>query len=109
MKQIVAVIQPFKLTKVRNALRQLKDFPGMTITRSEGFGNHGSDATPRNIKDELTDFSPRVRLIIVSPEPQVEEIVHTIMETADSGQHGAGLIWVTPVEQFYKLGSAHKE
>lgn len=104
MKQIVAVIQPFKLTKVRNALRQLKDFPGLTITRAEGFGQHTIDASAKNIKAELTDFTPRVRLIIVAAEQQVDEIVRTIMETADTGQPGAGLVWVTPVEQFYKLG-----
>lgn len=107
MKQIVAVIQPFKLTKVRNALRLIKNFPGMTVTRSEGFGQEDVHSDHHNIRAELTDFSPKIRLIIVSPAELVDEIVAVIRDTADTGQPGAGLIWVSPIEQCYKLGRHH--
>lgn len=107
MKQIVAVIQPFKLTKVRNALRHIKNFPGMTVTRSEGFGQEITHSDHKNIRAELTDFSPKVRIIIISPVEMVDEIVAVIRETADTGQTGAGLIWVSPVDQIYKLGRHH--
>lgn len=106
MKEIKAIVQPFKLTKLRNALRHIAHFPGMSVTRVEGFGHLHEDGQPHSIKEELTDFSPKVRIEIVAPDHQVEEIVRILTETAHTGQKGDGLVWVTAVEQFAKISHA---
>lgn len=103
MKEIKAVVQPFKLTKIRNALRQIQDFPGMSITKAEGFGHLHDDASAHTVKAELTDFSPKIRLEIIAPDDRVDEIVRVLMDVAHTGQKGDGLIWITPIEHAIKI------
>lgn len=95
MKEIKAIVQPFKLTKVRNALRQLPGFPGMTVTKVDGCSSAAS--AEHDIKSELTDFSPKVRIEIVAEDHLVDAILHTLAEAAHTGQKGEGLVWVTEV------------
>lgn len=102
MKEIKAIIQPFKLAKVRNALRHIPGFPGMTVSKCEGFGHH-HDVDTRNIKADLTDYSAKIRLEILTDDTMVEAIVPVLIEAANTGQDGAGLVWVTEVAHYQKL------
>ncbi|MCX7106633.1 MAG: P-II family nitrogen regulator [Methylococcales bacterium] len=89
MKEIRAFIQPHKLGQVTMALLEVPGFPGMTVIDCNGFGRertqHGQDYKP---------FMPKKRLEIFAPDSLVEIIFETIMETAYSGQHGDGKVYI---------------
>lgn len=103
MKEIKAVIQPGKLARVREALRRLADFPGMTVTRAEGAGYHPDKPMPGGVKSELADYSHKVRIEIVSPDEMVERLTSLIREACHTGQPGDGVVWVTPVESVQRI------
>jgi len=103
MKEIKAVIQPGMLARVREAFRRLPDFPGMTVSRAEGSGYRPDKTGPVGVKSELTDYSPKVRIEIVSTDEIAERIMSLIMETCHTGQPGDGIVWVTPVERLQRI------
>jgi len=102
MKEIKAVVQPSRLPKIRGAFRHVKDFPGMTITKVEGC----SRALPherKSIREELTEFSPKVRIEIVAPDNMVEGILQVLVETSSTGQRGDGIVWVTEAQRMIRI------
>lgn len=103
MKEIKAVIQPARLPRVREAFRHLSDFPGMTVTKSEGSGYHPDKPNPPGIKSELTDYSAKVRIEIVAADDQVDKLVTIIREQCRTGRPGDGVVWVTPVDSFARI------
>lgn len=103
MKEIKAVIQPGRLSRLREAVRRLPDFPGMTVSRAEGSGYHPQKPASAGIKGELTDFSAKVRIEIVAPDEQVEALCALVREACHTGQAGDGVVWVVPVERFGRL------
>ena len=103
MKEIKAVVQPFRLAKIREACRKVPGFPGMTVYKVEGSGYHPGQPAAAGIKGELTDYSAKVRLEIVSPDEQVESLLSILHEVCHTGQPGDGVAWVTPVEYFRRL------
>lgn len=98
MKEIKAVIRPNKLPALRDALRAIPGFPGMTISKAEGCSAPSRHA-PHNIKDELTDYTPKVRIEIVADDEVAEVVVDRIIAIATTGHIGDGLVWVTPIER----------
>jgi nitrogen regulatory protein P-II 1 len=103
MKEIKAIIQPSRLSRVRDALRKIRGFPGMTITAAEGCSDVEDSKLPKRAAEELIEFSPKVRIEIVSPDEHVDELVQVIRELCYSGQRGDGIIWVTSVDSFKRL------
>lgn len=102
MKEIKAIVQPARLAKIRSSLRNIKAFPGMTIAKVEGCGHHVSP--PHNdVRQELTDYSPKIYIEIVSPDELVEGILQILVEVGHTGQVGDGIVWVTPVERMIRL------
>lgn len=99
MKEIKAVIRPNKLAALRDALVSLPGFPGMTVARVEGCSAPARHVTKHSIKEELTDFSPKVRIEIVAPDDVAESIFQRITEVAKTGHYGDGLVWITEVER----------
>jgi nitrogen regulatory protein P-II 1 len=97
MKEIKAVIRPTKLNVVLDELQGVPGFPGMTVIKAEGCSAPARHDPPHTIKEELTDFSPKVRIEIVSPDDVADAIVERIMSVAGTGHIGDGLVWVTPV------------
>ena len=102
MKEIKAVIQPSKLPKLRSAFRHLKDFPGMTITKVEGCSRDAPQGR-KSIREELTEFSPKVRIEILAPDDLVEAILQILVEVSATGQRGDGIVWVTDAERMIRL------
>ncbi len=96
MKEIRAVIRPQKLPRLREVLRALPGFPGMTISKAVGCGATGRHA-PSNIREELTDFTDKLRIEIVAPDNMAEALVECIVQVASTGQTGDGLVWVVDV------------
>lgn len=102
MKEIKAIVQPSRLSKIRSALRNIKGFPGMTVTKVEGCGHHLAKPAV-GIREELTDFSPKVRIEMVTPDDLVEGVLQILVEVGHTGQVGDGIVWVTPTERMIRL------
>ncbi len=95
MKEIKAIIRPNKLSALRDALVALPGFPGMTVTKVEGCSAPSRHVARQRIKDELTDYSPTMRIEIVAPDDVAEVIFQRITEVAQTGHYGDGLVWIT--------------
>jgi nitrogen regulatory protein P-II 1 len=102
MKEIKAIIRPNKLAVLRDRLMQVPGFPGMTVAKVEGCSaparNH-----PGNLKEELIDFTPKIRIEIIAPDEIVEQLVECITHVSQTGQIGDGLVWVADVERAWFL------
>ncbi len=100
MKEIKAIIRPNKLPALREALRDLAGFPGMTVSKVEGLSAL-SRLTPvkSSIKNDLTDYTPKIRIEIVTSDELSDVIVDIIVTSVSTGQVGDGLVWVTPIER----------
>ena len=98
MKEIRAIIRPHKLARVREILRALPGFPGMSITPVAGCGA-SAHHSPQGIREELTDFSDKLRIEIVAPDEMVDLLVDHIVHVTATGQTGDGLVWVSNVER----------
>ena len=100
MKEIKAVIRPNKLAVLRDALVALPGFPGMTVTKVEGCSAPSRHVPARTkIKDDLTDYTSKVRVEIVAPDEVAEAVFMRITEVAQTGHYGDGLVWITDVEK----------
>jgi nitrogen regulatory protein P-II 1 len=97
MKEIKAVIRPNKLAALRDALVLVPGFPGMTVTKVDGCSAPARHVARHSIKDELTDFSPKVRIEIVVPDEDAEALFKCITEVAQTGHYGDGLLWMTDI------------
>ncbi|MES2013713.1 MAG: P-II family nitrogen regulator [Pseudomonadota bacterium] len=102
MKEIKAIVQPGRLPKIRSALRNIKGFPGMTVSKVEGCGHHLAKPS-LGIREELTDFSPKIRIEMVTPDELVEGVLQILVEVGHTGQVGDGIVWVTPTERMIRL------
>ena len=102
MKLITAVIKPFKLEDVKEALKG-SGVQGMTVTESRGFGRQRGHTEVYRGAEYQIDFVPKVQLEILAEEGIVERVVQTIIDTARTGTIGDGKIWVTPVESVYRI------
>jgi nitrogen regulatory protein P-II 1 len=103
MKEVKAVIQPGRLVRVREAVRHVPGFPGMTVTSAEGCSAIESGASRETIRSELTDYSPKVRVEVVCPDELVAPIVAAIRGATYTGQKGDGIVWVTDVVEMRRL------
>lgn len=102
MKEVKAIVQPHRLSKIRSALRNIKNFPGMTVTKVEGCGHHVAKP-PQGVREELTDYSPKIRVEMVVTDDLLEGILQILVEVGHTGQPGDGIVWVTPVERMIRL------
>lgn len=103
MKEIIAVIRPSRLHKVRDAFRTLSGFPGMSISHIEGCSSHAGAEQNDTLKKELTDFTKKVRIEIVADDEMVDDILRIIHQNAHTGHTGDGVLWVTEVRKFVRL------
>ncbi len=100
MKEIKAIIRPNKLPALRDALVTLPGFPGMTVTKVEGCSAPSRHVPAKvRIKDELTDYTPKVRVEIVAPDDVAEAIFQRITDVAQTGHYGDGLVWIADIEK----------
>jgi nitrogen regulatory protein PII len=95
MKIITAMVQPFMLDKITDALEAMEGFPGMTVTDVRGFGRRGGT---ENANAPFDVFVEKVRMEIVARDEMVERIVETIVRFAHTGNRGDGKVFVWPVE-----------
>ena len=100
MMEVKAVIRPNKLSALRSALLEIPDFPGMTVSKVEGC-SAPTRANKASIKDELTDYSAKVRIEIVCHAEIAELLMEKIVAVCQTGQVGDGVVWCTPVPKSY--------
>ena len=102
MKKIEAVIKPFKLDEVREALSEI-GVTGLTVTEVKGFGRQKGHTELYRGAEYVVDFLPKVKLELVVTEAQVEPAIEAIIKAARTGKIGDGKIFVTPVEQVVRI------
>ena len=102
MKLITAIIKPFRLDDVRNALAEL-GVQGMTVTEVKGFGRQRGHTELYRGAEYVVDFLPKSKVEIAAPDDQAEAIIEAIVAAARTGKVGDGKIFVTPLEQVVRI------
>ncbi|WP_415902554.1 P-II family nitrogen regulator [Neptuniibacter sp. QD29_5] len=102
MKMVSAVIKPFKLDDVREALSEI-GVQGITVTEVKGFGRQKGHTELYRGAEYVVDFLPKVRLDAAVSEEIVDQVVEAISNAAQTGKIGDGKIFVTPVEQVVRI------
>ena len=102
MKKVEAIIKPFKLDEVKESLSEI-GIHGMTVTEVKGFGRTGGKKEVYRGSAYVVDFVPKVRLEIVVTDDAAHQVVNTIMEAARTGRIGDGKIFVTSVDDVFRI------
>ena len=108
MKKIEAIIKPFKMDDVREALADV-NITGMTVTEVKGFGRQKGHTELYRGAEYMVDFLPKVKLEIVVADDDVERCVNSIVETAQTGKIGDGKIFVTSVERVVRIRTGEED
>ena len=107
MKLIVAVLKPFKLDEVKEALKAL-GIHGMTLTEAQGFGRQrGHTEVYRGAEYEV-EFVPKIRLEVVVDDAQVDDVANAIVDVAGTGKIGDGKVWILPVEEIIRVRTGER-
>lgn len=102
MKKVEAIIKPFKLDDVKEALTEV-GIQGITITEVKGFGRQKGHTEIYRGAEYLIDLLPKIKIEIVIPERQLREVVETIERSAKTGKIGDGKIFVTNIEEAVRI------
>ncbi|MHB1291329.1 MAG: P-II family nitrogen regulator [Sulfuricella sp.] len=102
MKKIEAIIKPFKLDEVREALHEI-GVTGLTVTEVKGFGRQKGHTELYRGAEYVVDFLPKVKIELVIATSQVEAAIDAIIKVARTGKIGDGKIFVTSVEQVVRI------
>ncbi len=102
MKKIEAIIQPFKLEPVKEALHNIS-VQGMTVTEVKGFGRQKGIREVYRGMEYQVDFLPKVKIEVIAPDDKAQAIVETIMNVARTGRIGDGKIFVYPVAEVIRI------
>jgi nitrogen regulatory protein P-II 1 len=107
MKKIEAIIKPFKLEEVKEALGEI-GITGMTVTEVKGFGRQKGHTETYRGSEYTMDFLPKIKIEVVLPEEQAEQAVDAIVKTARTGKIGDGKVFVTPVDEAIRIRTDEK-
>ncbi len=102
MKKIEAIVKPFKLDEVREALAEV-GVSGLTVTEVKGFGRQKGHTELYRGAEYVVDFLPKVKIEVVVTDSLVEQVVEAIIKSARTGKIGDGKIFVTEVEQVVRI------
>ena len=102
MKLITAVLKPFKLDDVREALSEL-GVSGITVTEVKGFGRQKGHTELYRGSEYVVDFLPKVKVEIAIDDEQVEQAIEAIIKSANTGKIGDGKIFVTSLEKVVRI------
>jgi nitrogen regulatory protein P-II 1 len=107
MKKIEAVIKPFKLDEVKDALNAI-GVQGITVTEVKGFGRQKGHTELYRGAEYVVDFLPKVKIEVIAADNIVSKIIETIETTAKTGRIGDGKIFVTPVEEVIRIRTGER-
>ena len=102
MKMVMAIIKPFKLDDVREALSEA-GITGVTVTEVKGFGRQKGHTELYRGAEYVVDFLPKVKIEVAVADDQVERVVEAIQKAAHSGKIGDGKIFVSPLDQVIRI------
>lgn len=107
MKKIEAIIKPFKLDEVKDAVSEIGTF-GITVTEVKGFGRQKGHTELYRGAEYVIDFLPKIKIEIVVDDSMVEKVVETIANTARTGRIGDGKIFIIPVEDAIRIRTGER-
>lgn len=107
MKKIEAIIKPFKLEDVREALAQI-GIGGMTVTEVKGFGRQKGHTEIYRGSEYSVDFLPKLKIEVVVGDEMVEEVINAIVKAARTGKIGDGKIFIIPVEDSIRIRTGER-
>ncbi len=108
MKKVEAVIKPFKLDEVKDALNDI-GIHGLTMTEVKGFGQQKGHTELYRGAEYVVDFLPKVKIEVVVAKDQLDAAVEAIMNAARTGKIGDGKIFVLPVEQTVRIRTGERD
>jgi len=107
MKLVVAVLKPFKLDDVKQALKRI-GIQGMTLTEAQGYGRQrGHTEVYRGAEYEV-EFVPKIRIEVAVDDAQVDEVIEVVLASGATGKIGDGKIWVIPVESIARVRTGER-
>jgi nitrogen regulatory protein P-II 1 len=98
MKEIRAIVRPNRLDRLREAMRAIPNFPGMTVFKAEGFTAPAA-ISKRTVKDELTDFTPKLMVCVLCEDAMADTLRQTLIDSCCTGQIGDGIVWVVDIHE----------
>jgi len=108
VKQVTAIIKPFKLDEVREALAEV-GVSGLTVTEVKGFGRQKGHTELYRGAEYVVDFLPKIRVEVVLPDDQVDAAIEAVVKAARTGKIGDGKIFVSPVEQAIRIRTGESD
>jgi len=107
MKKIEAIIKPFKLDEVREALSEM-GVTGLTVTEVKGFGRQKGHTELYRGAEYVVDFLPKITVEIVVKDDMVDKVVQAIVQAANTGRIGDGKIFVVPIEEAIRIRTGER-
>jgi len=107
MKKVEAIIKPFKLDEVKDALVEI-GIGGMTVTEVRGFGQQKGHTEIYRGTEYVIEFLPKVKIEVVVKDEDVEKVIEIIMKAAQTGRVGDGKIFVIPVEEVVRIRTGER-
>lgn len=107
MKLITAIVKPFKLDDVKNAL-QAHGVTGMTVSEASGFGRQGGHTEVYRGAEYTVDLIPKIRLEVLVDDGDAESVIGVIVKAASTGSIGDGKVWSTPVDQVIRVRTGER-
>jgi nitrogen regulatory protein P-II 1 len=107
MKKIEAIIKPFKLDEVKEALNDL-GLKGLTVTEAKGFGRQKGHTELYRGAEYVVDFLPKVKIEVVLEDNMVDRAIEAIQQAAHTGRIGDGKIFVSPVEEAVRIRTGER-
>ncbi len=107
MKKIIAVIKPFKLEEVKDALSKIS-INGMTVSEVKGFGRQKGHKEIYRGLEYQTGFIPKIEIKVVVDDSRVEDVTKAIIDSANTGKIGDGKIFILPVEDAIRIRTSEK-
>jgi nitrogen regulatory protein P-II 1 len=108
VKLITAIIKPFTLDDVRNAV-EAAGVPGLTFTEVQGYGRQRGHTEVYRGAEYAVDFVPKARVEVVVDDESVERVVDAIVNAARTGKIGDGKVWVSPVETMVRIRTGERD
>jgi len=107
MKKIEAIIKPFKLDDVKEALQEI-GLQGITVIEARGFGRQEGHTELYRGAEYVVDFLPKVKIEVIVDDPMVEKTISAIMTAAQTGRIGDGKIFVSPVDDAIRIRTGER-
>ena len=107
MKKVEAIIKPFKLDEVKEALSAI-GVQGLTVSEIKGFGRQKGHTELYRGAEYVVDFLPKVKLEIIAPDDKVTEVIGAIEKAAKTGRIGDGKIFVLPIEEVIRIRTGER-